>query len=361
MSTAKTLLVGGVDSRVFANVATVISDSTGPKAVSFPGAPRSVFSLNDPFATPITGVASATDPNPVKVRSAYVTDYATFLDGRLSLLAGAHHIDIRTQGKTATSPQFGAIFEFAKGYNLYALTSNSYRPNGPASTVNPALGFLDPEKGTGREVGLKFNPAGSKFSGTLALYRITRENIVQFLGGVFTQNNNIPSGEEISKGIELDAVYTPTPNLSLMAAYAYTDAYVSKNVITTDGNSPDENRDGIADIIGLPKEGVAKHDVRLWVNYAFAKNTPLQGLSVGGGYTWRKGPIQQFPTYIHRFIRQESAPVRIDLFASYRAKWLGRETGLRLNWQNITNADYRDRRGYFVQPSTLQFSAETRF
>lgn len=349
------------DSRVFANAATVVADASGPKAVAFPGAPRSVFSLNDPFATPITGVASNTNPDPVLVRSAYVTDYATFLDGRLSLLAGAHRIDIRSQRKTATSPQFGAIVELARGYNLYALTSNSFRPNGPASTVNPALGFLDPEKGAGRELGLKFNPPGGSLSGTLAVYRITRENIVQFLGGVFTQNNNIPSGEEISKGLELDLVYTPTPNLSLMAAYAYTDAYVSKNVITTDGNSPDENRDGVADIIGLPKEGVAKHDVRLWVSYAWARNSALRGLSLGGGYTWRQGPIQQFPTYIHRFIRQESDPVRLDLFVGYRAKWAGRETGLRLNWQNVTNADYRDRRGYFVAPSTLQFSAETRF
>jgi iron complex outermembrane receptor protein len=349
------------DSRVFANTATVIADNTGPKAVTFPGAPRSVFSLNDPFATPITGVASATNPDPVPVRSAYVTDYITLFDGRLNLLAGGHYIDIRSQGKTATSPQFGAIFELAKGYNLYALTSNSYRPNGPASTVNPALGFIDPEKGSGREIGLKFNPADSKLTGTLAAYRITRENIVQFLGGVFTQNNNIPSGEELSKGLELDLVYTPTPNLSIMAAYAYTDAYVSKNVITTDGNSPDENRDGVADIIGLQKEGVAKHDIRLWASYDFTKETPLRGLTVGGGYTWRQGPIKQFPTYIQRFIQQEKDPVRIDLFAAYRTKIAGRDTGFRVNWQNVTDADYRDRRGYFVIPSTLQFTLDLKF
>ena len=199
------------DRRVFSNVATIISDNSGPKAVSFPGAARSVFSLNDPFATPITGVASATNPDPVPVRSAYLTDYATFLDGRLSLLAGAQHIDIRSQGKTATSPQFGATYEFAKGHNLYALTSHSYRPNSPASTVNPSLGFLDPEKRSGREIGLKLNPAGRKLSGKLALYRITRENIVQFLGGVFTQNNNIPSGEEISKGLDSTSSTRPCP------------------------------------------------------------------------------------------------------------------------------------------------------
>jgi iron complex outermembrane receptor protein len=350
------------DSRVFANVATVISDSTGPKKVSFPGAPRSVFSLNDPFATTITGVASATNPDPVPVRSAYLTDYVTLLGGRLNLLAGAHYIDIRSQSKTATSPQFGAVFELAKGYNLYALTSNSYRPNGPASTVNPALGFTDPEKGAGKEIGLKFSQFDGLLTGTLSAYKITRENIVQFLGGVFTQNNNIPSGEELSQGLELDLVYTPAPGLSIMAAYAYTDAYVSKNLIAPTGfDSPDENKDGIADIIGLRKEGVAKNDIRVWLSYDFEKNSALRGLTLGGGYTWRQGPINQFPTYIQRFVQQVADPVRVDLFASYKTKLLGRATSVRVNWQNATDADYRDRRGYFVQPSTLQLTAEMRF
>ena len=350
------------DSRVFANVATVISDSTGPKKVSFPGAPRSVFSLNDPFATTITGVASANNHDPVPVRSAYLTDYVTLLGGRLNLLAGAHYIDIRSQSKTATSPQFGAVFELAKGYNLYALTSNSYRPNGPASTVNPALGFTDPEKGAGKEIGLKFSQFDGLLTGTLSAYKITRENIVQFLGGVFTQNNNIPSGEELSQGLELDLVYTPAPGLSIMAAYAYTDAYVSKNLIAPTGfDSPDENKDGIADIIGLRKEGVAKNDIRVWLSYDFEKNSALRGLTLGGGYTWRQGPINQFPTYIQRFVQQVADPVRVDLFASYKTKLLGRATSVRVNWQNATDADYRDRRGYFVQPSTLQLTAEMRF
>jgi len=49
------------------------------------------------------------------------------------------------------------------------------------------------------------------------------------------------------------------------------------------------------------------------------------------------------------------------LFASYRTQLIGRDTSFRLNWQNVTNADYRDRRGYFVIPSTLQFTAEVNF
>jgi iron complex outermembrane receptor protein len=349
------------DSRVTANPLVVIADASGPKKVLFPGAPRSVFSLSDPFATIITGVAANTNPDPVRVSSAYLTDYVTLLDGRLNLLLGVHHIDIKTQKKTATSPQFGAIYELVKGYSVYALQSDSYSPNGPASTVNPALGFNEPEKGSGREIGLKFSPLAGRLTGSLSAFEIKRENIVQFLGGVFTANNNIPSGEEKSQGLELDLLYTPAPGLSIMGAYAYTDAFISQNVITTDGNSPDENRDGVADSVGLPKEGVAKHDIRMWVSYAFADGTPLRGLSLGGGYTWRQGPIQQFPTYIHRFIQQVEDPERLDLFVGYATKFASRPLTLRLNWQNATDADYRDRRGYFVPRSTLQFTAETRF
>jgi iron complex outermembrane receptor protein len=349
------------DSRVTANPPQVIADASGPKKVLFPGAPRSVFSVTDPFATIITGVASATNPAAVPITSAYVTDYITLLQGRLNLLLGAHYINIKSQKKTATSPQFGAIYELTKGYSVYALASDSYRANGPASTVNPALGFNEPEKGSGKEIGLKFSPLEGKLSGTLSAYEIKRENIVQFLGGVFTANNNIPSGEELSKGIELDLVYTPIPNLAIMAAYAYTDAYISKNVITTDGNSPDDNKDGIADSVGLAKEGVAKNDIRLWVSYDFATGTPLTGVSVGGGFTWRQGPINQFPTYIHRFIQETSNPTRVDLFVGYKTKLAGRPTSFRVNWQNATDATYRDRRGFFVQPSTLQLTAEVRF
>ena len=53
--------------------------------------------------------------------------------------------------------------------------------------------------------------------------------------------------------------------------------------------------------------------------------------------------------------------MRVDLFASYRTRLFERDTSFRVNWQNITNADYRDRRGDFVQPSTLQLTAEMRF
>lgn len=338
----------------------VIADTNGPReGVRFQGVPRTVFSLSDPNVLTLSGTTANTNPNAVYVRSLYITDYLTAMEGRLNVLVGASYLDIRTQKKSEFTPQAGAVYSLGRGVGVYGLYSRSAKENGPASTLNPALGFLEPETGQGMEVGLKFDPANSKLSGSAALFHIKRTNIVQFLGGgIFDQNNNIPSGEEIAKGFEVDLVYAPTPQLAVTFAYAYTDAYISKQELAV---TPDYDGDGISDAVGLRKESVAKNDVRIWGSYAFTNDGPLGGLRLGGGLTWRQGPIQQFAGYIQRFIREEGDPTRLDLFAAYNTRAFGHDTRFQLNWNNVTNADYLDRRGYVVLPSTVTLSAEMKW
>ncbi len=334
----------------------IIADANGGVPVRFQGAPRTAFSPTGPNVLSLSGTTALTNPNPVKVRTAFVSDYITAMDDRLNVLVGLSYIDIFTQKEETFVPQFGFVYDLGRGIGLYGLYSKSAKANGPASTLNPALGFLSPEKGVGTEIGFKFNPAQGKVSGTLAFFEIKRENIVQFLGGgIFDQNNNIPSGEETSEGVELDLVYSPAPGLSLTFAYAYTDAYISKQELSV---TADFDGDGISDAVGLPKEGVAKHDIRLWSSYAFPEGSSLHGLRLGGGFTWRQGPIQQFAGYIQRFIREEGDPTRLDLFAAYDHRLMGVDTRYQLNWYNATDEDFLDRRGYRVQPSTLTLSVD---
>jgi iron complex outermembrane receptor protein len=335
----------------------VIADRSGGRTVRFKGMPRTVFRPTDPSVLTLSGTTAATNPNPVKVRSAYVSDYITLPGDRLNVLLGASYIDIVTQGKDAVVPQVGFVYDLGRSVGLYGLYSKSAKANGPASTLNPALGFLAPEEGVGKEVGLRFNPASSNVSGSLAFFDIQRSNIVQFLGGgLFTQNNNLPSGEEVSRGVELDLTYSPTPEWSLLLAYANTRAYISKQEISV---TPDYNGDGISDAVGLVKEGVARNDVRLWTSYRVKSASRLRGLSFGGGVTWREGPIYQFAGYIQRLIRENGDPTRLDLFVGYRTKLAGRDVKLQANWYNAADANYLDRRGYIVQPSTLTFTLET--
>jgi hypothetical protein len=134
-----------------------------------------------------------------------------------------------------------------------------------------------------------------------------------------------------------------------MFAYANTDAYVIKQEIT---QTPDFNGDGISDAVGLPKENVAKNDIRLGSSYDVADGS-LKGLSFGGGFTWRQGPIQQFSDHSQRLVVEPGDPARLDLFAAYRTKIRDIDTKFQVDWQNVTDADYLDRRGYFVQPSNV--------
>lgn len=337
----------------------VIADRNGPRAVTFNGAPRTVFSRTDPKASPLSGTTGATNPDPVTVRSAYVSDYITAMDGKLNLLLGASYIDIVTQNKSKVIPQVAGIYDLGSGVGIYGLYSESAKANGPASTLNPALGFLAPEEGEGLEFGFKFNPASGKLSGSVAFFDIKRTNIVQFLGGgIFDQNNNIPSGEEVSRGIELDLTYKPTPEWSMVLAYANTDAYISKQEKSV---TPDYDGNGVSDAVGLGKEGVAKNDVRFWNSYKFRDDSQLAGFSFGGGVTWRSGPINQFAGYIQRFIRENGDPTRLDLFAAYRTKVFGTETKFQANWYNVADANYLDRRGYIVQPSTITLTVDARW
>ncbi len=337
----------------------VIADRAGGRTVRFQGAPRTVFRLTDPNVLTLSGTTAATNPNPVTVRSAYASDYITMPGEKLNLLLGVSYVDIVTQKKSKVVPQAGFVYDLGRGVGAYGLYSQSAKANGPASTLNPALGFLPPEEGEGKEIGLRFDPAASKLTGTLALFEIKRSNIVQFLGGgLFTQNNNIPSGEEISRGVELDLIYSPTPEWTLLFAYANTRAYISQQEISV---TPDYNGDGVSDAVGLDKEGVARNDVRVWTSYRLDQVPALRGLTIGGGLTWREGPIKQFAGYIQRKIEEKGDPTRVDLFIAKRMKVAGREFKAQANWYNATDANYLDRRGYIVQPSTLTFTLDTKW
>jgi iron complex outermembrane receptor protein len=280
--------------------------------------------------------------------------------GRLNILGGAQYNTIRNQDRDAVVPQAGAVFELLPGLNVYALYSETFAPNGRSDTTNPRSPFLEPEEGTGLEAGLKVRLFEDKLYGSVSVYRIVRTNVEQILAGVIGGNTNIriPSGEERANGFELDLQYRPTRSFSVNLAYANTDAYISKQNINND--NPDLDGNGVSDAVGQKKEGVAKHDVRVWTRYDFPKGSFLDGLALGGGFTWRQGPIQQFGTFLQRKAVETTDPQRVDLFASYRRKLFDRPVNLRVNWQNATDEVYHDRRGLYVIPSTVIVSCSVK-
>lgn len=342
----------------------ILADATGPLPVNFAGLPRRLTDPFSEFAVPILGNVRQQDFETQMNWTLGATDYVTLLSGRLNLLAGAQYNSIRGQDRDAVVPQVGGVYELRPGLNLYALYSETFAPNGRSDTTNPQSPFLEPEEGVGAEIGLKTRMFDEKLYGSIAAYQITRTNVEQILAGATgnvagnSRNIRIPSGEERSEGIEADLQFRPARGFSVNLAYAYTDAYISEQNINLD--NPDANGDGVADAVGQKKEGVAKHDIRVWTRYQFPDGSALGGLAIGGGFTWREGPIQQFGTYLQRKVLETSDPQRLDLFASYRTKLFERPVDFRANWQNATDEVYRDRRGKYVIPSTVVLSISAR-
>jgi iron complex outermembrane receptor protein len=183
-------------------------------------------------------------------RSVYVQDQVG-LSARWKGLIGLRHdsydqtVENRrtalsnTQSLSETSPRVGIVYQPTANLALYANVARGFRPNSGISLENTPF---PAESSRSYEVGVKFDGAGGKLSSTLALYKIAKKNVLTT--NPLNTDYSISAGEVGSKGVELDVSGEIMTNLRLSAAYAYTDATVTKgdNTIRTGSRFPNVPR-----------------------------------------------------------------------------------------------------------------------
>ena len=142
---------------------------------------------------------------------------------------------VNEQELSATSPRAGIVYQPAPTVSLYASAAKGFRPNSGISVDNRAFA---PEESHAYEVGAKLDTADGRLSATLAAYRIDKKNVLTT--NPANTDFSISAGEVGSKGIELDVAGQLARQLSISAAYAYTDARVTKgdNTIVTGSRFP---------------------------------------------------------------------------------------------------------------------------
>jgi iron complex outermembrane receptor protein len=297
---------------------------------------------------------------PVWQQGAYVTNQMSLLRDRLTLLAGTRWSDLRGQGRTAWTPQYGATFAVTPEVSLYALHSESFRPNGRASTIDPNSPFFPPETGKGDEAGLKFTLLRNTLTGTVAVFRVDKTNVRRVNSGAAVLGINgasLTDGER-SDGFEFDLVWTPVRNVSIIAAFAHIDARIAADVINT-ASSPDLNADGLPDTLGLPLRGNSPDSWSLWVKYDFTTK-PLAGLTLSAGYQRRDGPIPLDASFARKFVVEDGYS-RLDLMAGYATRVFQRRVKFQVNVDNVTDEFYADKSLGYASPRTWRVSATTTF
>ncbi|MEE1922747.1 TonB-dependent siderophore receptor [Pseudomonas sp. 148P] len=203
---------------------------------------------------------------------AYVQDQIELDNWRLSAGLRRDWVHVRrddnltdinsTTSDSATTGQLGVLYLFDNGLAPYASYATSFLP---VSGVNTSGQPYKPTEGEQFEVGLKYQPPGSRTLLTGSLYHLTQSNVQT--RDLVNPLNNVQTGEQVSRGLELEAVSDVSDNLRLTASYAFNDAEVTK------GNNGDQGK--------VPKN-VARHLAALWLDYKLPFGV---GVSGGARYT----------------------------------------------------------------------------
>ena len=161
------------------------------------------------------------------------------------------------------TPRIGITAEVTNGVSLFAGYAEGFQ-----GVVGGAFYGITPKPETSQawEGGIKLAQPVPGLTGTIALYRITRQNVVTSIPNTFFYSQ---AGEQRAQGLELDFVYEPSRSLSLLANYALTDAEV-----TEDTTIP----------VGSRLRAVPRHSGRLAARYRFIGGR-LDGFSIGAGVT----------------------------------------------------------------------------
>ncbi|MES1256486.1 MAG: TonB-dependent receptor [Acidobacteriota bacterium] len=235
------------------------------------------------------------------------------------------------------SPRIGLIWQPAASASLYGSWSRAFSPVAGRSATGDAF---DPETGTQFEVGWKQQL--SRLTATVAWFNLSRN-------GVLTLDPVDPlyfvqSGEQRSRGFEIDLAGESGTGLRWIASYAYTDAKV-----TSDNSFP----------VGDHLSNIPRHSGSLWSTYHLS-NGRWRGAGVGAGVVVLGAREATLPNTF-----ELSGFARVDVMASYgRGAWQ-----LQLNGLNVLNQKYfvggsAGTFNYTVNPSapaTVQVALTRRF
>jgi len=270
-------------------------------------------SLNINLANPVYGAAPPRpaagffrDTDFYRV-DGYVQDQASF-GGDWRLLGGArlaHQIAdyrdrrstaARRTSVTAVTPMVGLVYQPGV-WSLYTSYATSFSPANPEMEDASGNNVFDPERGRQAEAGVRRTWWSGRLDGTLAIFQITRNNVLNTIGS----NVSVQTGRERSRGAEVELRARPLEGLSVIAGYARTDAEIVRDV------------NPIFIGVGLPN--APPRSFTLWSRYDVA-NGVARGLGIGVGVLSQGERVGALPTVTAGPLRLPSF-TRADLGVYY--------------------------------------------
>ncbi|MBI5766631.1 MAG: TonB-dependent receptor [Verrucomicrobia bacterium] len=279
----------------------------------------------------------------------FLTESLSALGNKLHVLGGIRRQQYRELQLGRNLPQFGALYQLAKGLSVYGIWSKTSESNGRTvryQTPRPL------SESRGWDTGVKFDAFDSKLSGSIAYFKINKSNlaindpraIVDYAAGKVDDTVTFTPGSE-SKGVEASVQYQPNRNFQMTLSYAHTDA----RILPGDPNPAAWN----APLVQVPPEGYT-----LYGKYRFTSG-PLNRFTLGGGFARNKGPIY-VDNPVAAPLANKGGTFIVNGFVRYSARLFDRDVNFDLAGTNLTDDRFLQNGGY-NPPREFVLSVETRF
>jgi len=298
------------------------------------------------------------------------------LGGRLQALAGCRLTSTRARltynltgqelpeaRDSMLTPQFGLLYRLLPGVSVFASYAESFVP-GTYALTNPdgTTSIPKPTRGRGYEGGLKGELLGGRLSGTLTWFEVRNRQVVNDLAVTSSTGAisifNVQSGEQRSRGLELDATLALAASWQLYLSYSYMDARITEfsgqdaAILARDPTTLDAagqaNYRNVRRFHGAPLQMSAPHLANLWTRYEITR-AGLRGLYVGGGVNFVHD--QTLLPDTPRFARQTYTLV--NALVGYSRDWRPLRMSLELMGKNLAGEHYRPSQSTRARPREL--------
>ena len=194
-----------------------------------------------------------------------------------------------SQSKSEVNPRIGISYQVDDGVTLYSNYAEGFRPNSGADANSNAF---EAEKSESIEAGVKWSLFNDVLSGTVALFKTEKSNILT--ADPINSGFSVALGKAESSGIELESRFNLTENTVLDIGYTYIDAHT-----VNDMTNPDW---GVSIAVNSQLINVPKHTLNMsLIHYAEVADTPLQlgahVLSVSDRLGETIDPDYELPSY----------------------------------------------------------------
>lgn len=241
------------------------------------------------------------------------------VNDRLSILVGLRQDWLTTEAEfdgfgepisnSQLSPRVGGTYKVTENTTVFANWGTAFFP---AFAFDRDGDVFDADNIRQIELGIRQNLFDDRAQFTIAAFDIKRSNVVIPDINDFAQSIN--SGEQISRGLEVDFTGEILPGLDIIFTYTF-----NKTEVTEDD---DPN-------VGQQLPGAPRNSASAFVQYEF-QNGPVKGLGLNAGLVWN-GDIQaSLPNTV---VIPSNARLDLGVNYTYNEKWR-----FAVNLNNVTDS-----------------------